>query len=266
MKPDISVSVIIVAKNEAQNLPRCLSALPRFTEVIVVDSNSEDGTAEIARSFNVPVVAFNWDGAYPKKRQWALDNIPLKNKYVFFVDADEEVTPALCDEIARLNWSCAGYFIKGPYVLNGAPLRFGIKNQKLALFNPSKIGFPVVDDLDLPGMGEIEGHYQPVLKKGCEGERIGALKAVLLHHALDDAARYAARHDGYAMWERGMRAREAYPEDPVMMRRWMKRIFAVAPRAAAAFFHSYILKGGFLDGKGGLTLARLRYGYYKETD
>lgn len=264
MQDKIPVSVVIVTKNEERNLTRCLASLERFDEVIVVDSQSTDTTADIARSFGVLVMPFVWNGAYPKKRQWCLDHLRLKHNSIFFIDADEEATPELCDEIAALDWSCAGYFVKGAYVVNGRMLRYGLKNNKLCLLDRHKIHFPVVDDLDLPGMGEMEGHYQPVLKPGVT-EKIGSLRNTVLHHAMEDAQRHENRHDCYADWERGMRQRDAYPADITPLRRFLKSCFNYLPaRPLAAFLHSYILKLGLLDGAEGYTLAKSRFAYYRK--
>ncbi len=262
MPAKIPLTVIVTTKNEEKNLPRCLTALERFEEVIVVDSNSADASAAIARSFGATVVPFSWNGRYPKKRQWCLDTLPLKHDRVFFVDADEEVTPALCDEIAALDWQAAGYFVKGAYVIDGKVLRFGLKNNKLCLFDRRLIKFPIVDDLDIPGMGEIEGHYQPVVKTGVI-PRLGSLKNPLLHHAMEQAARYDARHKDYALWQKSAEQRKILPSDPVHSRRLMKSLFACGrTRSVLAFLHSYVLKAGFLDGGRGMTLAKSRFRYY----
>lgn len=262
MTDKIKVSVIVTTLNEEKNLPRCLMALGAFDEVIVVDSNSEDATAAIAKSFGAPVINFSWNGLYPKKRQWCLDNIPFRHDRAFFVDADEEITPALAAEIAALDWNRAGYFVKGVYAVQGRPLRHGVANNKLSLFDRRLIHFPVVDDLDIAGMGEIEGHYQAVFKDGVTGA-IGQLKNPLCHHAMEDAAKYIERHERYAAWESDMRFRKAYPVENNIGRQILKRMFQSMPfRAESAFLHSYIAKCGFLDGGRGLDLAAARYRYY----
>lgn len=69
----IPVSVVVMTRNEAANLPHCLSALGRFAERFVVDSGSTDGTPAIAEAAGARVVPFRWDGRYPKKKQWCLD-------------------------------------------------------------------------------------------------------------------------------------------------------------------------------------------------
>ena len=266
----IPVSVIITTYNEAQNLERCLNALKDFDDVLVVDSNSTDETVSIATRYGVRVQNFTWNGAYPKKRQWCLDNIETKYDYIFFVDGDEEITPDLVQEIKLLDFTAAGYFVKGQYIWRGCSLRHGLKNNKLALFDKNKIEFPVVNDLDIEGMGEIEGHYQPIFKNfRCTGalnsqsDRIDQLQSPLLHFAYEDGKSWQKRHERYAYWEAQMIKRHAYPKDPKPWRERLKYLFRKFPcRGLIAFGHCYILNLGFLDGHAGFHFAKSRYDYY----
>lgn len=254
------VSVIITTRNEESRLRKCLAALNNFNEVIVVDSNSTDNTKKIALENGAQVNNFIWNNRYPKKRQWCLDNLPIKNDWVFFVDADEILTPRLIDEIRTLDFSAAGYFVRGTYVFENKKLRFGLKNNKLALINRRKMHFPVINDLEIAGMGEIEGHYQPVLKNAFKNEKIGQLKNTLLHDAFDNPAGWTSRHERYAAWERGMNQKAAWPEDT----RLLKNIFIRLPcRPLAAFIHCYLFKLGFLDGRHGFRFAKTRFDYYR---
>lgn len=260
MRVDIPVTVIIVTKNEERHLARCLAALERFEEIIVVDSPSTDRTQDIARSFNVKIVDFRWNGQYPKKRQWCLNTLPLRHNRVFFVDADEVVTPALAEEIKNLDWLAAGYFVKGYYVVDGRIVSHGVINNKLCLFDRSKVEFPVVNDLDIPGMGEIEGHYQPVLKSFGS---IGQLKNPFLHYAVEDEIAWHKRHKNYAIWEKQMIARDAYPVDPMKWRQTLKVVFRNLPlRGLVSFFYYYFFRLGFLEGREGLKLCTLKMKYY----
>lgn len=264
MIQSVPVSVIITTLNEAKNLPRCLAALKDFDEVIVVDSHSSDETPEVARQWGTQVVLYKWDGKYPKKRQWCLDTLKTKNDFIFFVDADEKVTPELINEIRQSDFAAAGYFVKGQYVWNGRPLRHGLMNNKLCLINRHKMEFPVVDDLDIPGMGEIEGHYQPVLKSDYVSEKIDQMKSPLLHYAYGDIKGWQARHERYAVWEAEMMRRNGYPPDPVAWRQVIKRCIRGQPvQKYIAFLHSYVLKKGFCDGRAGYEIARSRFAYYK---
>lgn len=260
----IPVSVIVVTKNEERNLPACLEALERFDDVWVVDSNSTDQTCTLAEKYGARVENFSWGGRYPKKRQWCLDHLPLKYEHVFFVDADEVVPPVLVDEIAELDWRAAWYFVPGRYVFNGRALKHGLRNNKLVLFDRGKIAFPVVDDLDIDGMGEIEGHYQPVLKPGYESEKTGQLRNALLHAAYENEQSWQSRHKRYALWEAGMNRKKAWPVDPQPWRQFLKTLFRAMPlRSVAAFIHCYIFRLGLLDGAAGYRFACSRAQYYR---
>lgn len=244
MHSKIPVTVIVTTLNEAANLPRCLAALERFAEVVVVDSHSADGTTDIAKSLGARVEMFRWSGAYPKKRQWCLDHLALAHERVFFIDADEEVTPALCDEIAALDWRHAGYYVRGNFVVRGRELKFGLNNSKLCLFDRRLVAFPVIDDLAAPGMGEIEGHYQPVGKS--RDATFGAIKAPLRHHAACDISRFRARHQAYAAWR--AEVEEKLPADPRRGRRLLNAIYRRLP-AKRMFFgiYYYFVKLGVLE-------------------
>lgn len=253
----ISVSVLVCVKNEEARLDACLRALTAFDDVIVVDSHSTDRTAEIAQAYARRVEPFQWNGRYPKKYQWALDHITMKYDRVLFVDADEILDNALVQEIATLDWPCDGYFIKGRPVWHGTPLRFGLWNNKLALFDRTLFRFPVVHDLDLPGSMEIEGHYQPVARRTVS---IGQLRAHMLH---DCAHGWDARHDLYAQWEAGMMARNAFPPDPSPRREYMKRVFRIMPlRGWILFAYGYVVRLGFADGRAGFDYAMAKARYY----
>ncbi|HNQ91833.1 MAG TPA: glycosyltransferase family 2 protein [Alphaproteobacteria bacterium] len=266
MSAVLPVSVVVVTKNEAQQIVACLETLKDFDEILVVDSQSTDTTQEIARECGARVESFVWDGKYPKKRQWILDNVSLKHDWVFFVDADEIVTPDLVDEIHRLfekgSPVCAGYFVTGRYLIDGRVLRFGMPNRKIALLNKTKMEFPVVNDIDIPGMGEIEGHYQPVLKNS--SDKIGLLETYLIHDAFDDERAWTFRHEKYARWEAGMTLKNAWPTDPVPWREAVKKALRGSKfRPELIFFLGFVLKMGFLDGKMGKKLAVSKYRYYK---
>ena len=101
MKSKTPVSVIVPVKNEAENLKRCLPALDWADEVFIVDSQSTDETEQVAAASGARVVQFHFNGSYPKKKNWALDHLPLRNEWVLIVDADEVVVPDLAAEITR---------------------------------------------------------------------------------------------------------------------------------------------------------------------
>lgn len=268
----LPVSVLIVTKNEERRLPRCLDSLNgAFGETIVTDSESADRTREIALARGAVYVPFRWNGQLPKKRQWCLENIPLRHEWVFFLDADEEATPGFIAALSGIDWARAqeaGFFVPARYVMQGRALKGGLRNNKLCLFHRARMAFPPVDDRAIPGMGEMEGHYQPVTKAGFAACAIGQIKAPLLHHAFDGGfdkgSAWAARHERYAAWEAGMDEAGLWPQDPVRSRRILKAFFKALPcRAEIAFLHSYVLKAGFRDGLPGIALAQSRWRYYR---
>lgn len=262
---DIPISVLVATKNEEDNIARCLSALKDFAQIIVIDSHSDDRTCDISKALGAETILYQWDGLYPKKRQWCLETLDIYHDWVFWVDADEVVTEACIEEIQALFQvlrSEAGFFVKGQYVWNGDVLRHGLHNNKLALINRKKIEFPVVDDLDIDGMGEIEGHYQPVRKAGFGGDVIGQIIAPLLHYAYEDGARWRVRHKRYAHWEAEMTKRDIWPKDPVLWREIVKRHLRTSVlRPYVVFLYSYVMKMGFLDGVKGYHFALSRKCY-----
>lgn len=263
----LPISVIVMTRNEAMRLPRCLAALKGFSQVFVIDSGSTDGTQAVAQRHGATLVPYVWDGRYPKKKQWCLDHLPFSHDWVFYVDADEVVSPELAEELRALFFAGPGndgYFIAGQMVWQGRILKHGMHNNKLCFFNRHKFIYPVVGDLDLPGMGEVEGHYQPVPVPGMDGVRLGRLSAMMTHYGADDPAEWLERHRRYASWEAGMNARGAWPGDVCRRRQAFKRVFRAMPRRdLAAFLYAYLWKGGFLDGRAGLDYARKRAAYYR---
>ena len=121
----LPVSVIVAARNEVHNLARCLESLRGVGEVYVIDSGSTDATVEIARAHQAKVVQFHYQGGWPKKRQWAMDTLPLAYDWVFLVDADEALTPELADEIkqALQNPRFDGYYVALQMYFLGRRLR-----------------------------------------------------------------------------------------------------------------------------------------------
>ena len=171
---------------------------------------------------------------------------------------------ALADEIKALDLNATGYFIKARYRVDGYVLKHGLVNNKLCLVDRTKMKFPTPNDLDVSGMGEIEGHYQPVLKVGFEKENIGQLENFLIHDTAIEGTVWARKHRDYARWEAAMDKRGAWPKENDFKRRILKMVFRTLPfQGSAAFIHSYILKLGFLDGAIGHKFARSRYRYYR---
>jgi glycosyltransferase involved in cell wall biosynthesis len=256
----LSVSVIIPVRNEARNLPRCLAALGDMAEIFVVDSQSTDATVEIARSHGPQVVQFHYQGGWPKKRQWAMDNLPLANDWILLLDADEVLTPELAAEIRQVtqNPTIDGYYIAlRIYFLGRVLLHGDARFWKLALFRRGKGKFECrLKDQDV-SMADMEVHEHI-----CVDGPTAHLKHPLIHHNVESLSRYIQKHDEYSNWEARVLLSEDHDAEQIapslfgtqaQRRRWLKqKLFALPGSPVLLFFYRYLLRLGFLDGVPGL--------------
>jgi len=256
----LPLSIIIPVKNDSANLSRCLDALRGAGEIYVVDSQSTDTTAQIAESHGAELVQFHYSGGWPKKRQWALDNLPLAFNWVLLLDADEIVTPALVDEIRQaINDSTfEGYYLTLEMHFLGRQLRHcGANFNKLSLFRRGQGRFECrLQDQD-GSMCDMEVHEHVVVSG-----RTGSLRNPLVHRNVWSLSRYIRKHDQYSNWEsrvltetRGT-STELKPNlfgNQAQRRRWIKRAFFRVPGSPLALFcYRYFFRFGFLDRTPGL--------------
>lgn len=259
----LPITVLIQTKNEETGIRPCVLGLGDFGEVIVVDSDSTDRTKAIAHELGASVVNFSWNGAYPKKKQWQLDNIKTAYEWVLFMDADETPTVELVEELraklpALSSSTVAAVDIPLSYVFAGRRLLHGHRVVKRALVRRGRVRFPVVDDLGAPGMGELEGHYQPEADGG-----ITATESRILHHDVDPVRTWFDRHNKYSDWEAYLRTRPHAKGAVGLLRSRQGRLFDRLPGKPIVFFlYSYVLRFGFLDGRAGLDYALALSGYY----
>ena len=110
----VSVTVIIPTRNEERNLQQTLAGVVNWADqIFVFDSFSNDRTLEIAREAGVEVAQRVFDN-FAAHKNWALDNLPIRNRWILFLDADERLTPELRSEIAAIvrdESSRNGYYI-----------------------------------------------------------------------------------------------------------------------------------------------------------
>jgi len=238
----LPVSVIVAARNEARNLPRCLDSLRGAGEVYVIDSNSSDETAEIARLHGAKVVQFHYHGGWPKKRQWALDTLPLAYDWVFLVDADEALTPELTEEIRQViqNSNCDGFYVSLQVIFLGRALRHGDANFfKLSLFRHGKGRFECRLRAQDTSMCDMEVH-EHVIVDGPTSK----LKNPLLHHNVESFSRYVEKHNEYSNWEASVRLQAQKHDQSLELapspfgtqaqrRRWLRKKFFDIPGSPA---------------------------------
>jgi len=259
----IPISVIVLTKNEEAGIATTLVNLRAFDDVVVVDSASTDRTVELSEEAGARVVQFAWNGGYPKKKQWALENAGAIHDWILLLDADERPSPELLTELRAKasefeSKRFGGYDILLSYQFAGRFLKHGHRVTKRSLLHRDHSRFPVVDDLDAPGIREVEGHYQPEV----DGP-IGSLRGRILHDDQDPIRSWFDRHNRYSDWEAYLALRNKLKADIASKRSAKGRIFDKVPFKPVLFFgYSYIARLGFLDGRAGLDYALALSGYY----
>lgn len=263
----IPVTALVLTKNEEVVIARTVESLRQFEQVIVVDSLSSDRTVDIAVQCGAEIVEFKWSGRYPKKKQWALEHHSIRNDWVLFVDADEAPSSALVDEIAGLGvgdgpTAYAAYDIPLAYWFGHKQLRHGHRVFKRSLVDRRRCAFPVIDDLAVSNMWEVEGHYQPQVSG-----TVGTLRSELMHRDLDPLYDYISRHNRYSDWEAFVRTHSGVRKQIAAVRSSGGVKFQRLPFKPLIFFlYSFLYKKGFLDGRQGFDYAIAHSFYFWQID
>lgn len=266
----IAVSVIVPVKNENANIQRCLSNLLWADEVFVVDSGSTDGTVEAAERLGAKVVQFKFNGVYPKKKNWALENLPFRNEWVLIVDADEVIPADLQERIAEKVKSpdADGYYLHFTYMFLDHKIKYcGYASLRVLRLFRHKLGryekMPVT-----PGSktGDNEAHEHVILDGTAK-----KLSGSVLHYAYPSIDVWVEKHNRYSNWEADLYERfvrgafrdgEGQISRARRLKRRIKMIYLRLPfRYVARFIYHYIIRAGFLDGKPGFILCVL-LGFY----
>ena len=275
VKDNLPITVIIAAKNEEANIARCISSLNRAERIIVVDSHSNDATAQFSKEHGAEVFQFDYQGGYPKKRQWAMDNIPIHTEWILLLDADEVIPNRLWEEIQTgiaLNQADA-FLIKKGFHFMGKPFRFGgFSHSAILLFRKGKARFEHVLD-EPPDAVDMEVHER-LLVDG----KVARFKTPLIHQDFKGLEAYIDRHNKYSLWEARVRYQflktGEWGKDPVKAnafgniqekRRFLKSIVCRLPfEHIFWFFYHYIICLGILEGRCGLIACRIRSNYIAE--
>src|SRR5690554_4058172 len=136
------ISVLILTKNEEQDLPACLQSVTWCDDIHVYDSYSIDKTVEIALAAGANVIQRKFDN-WSLHQNWGLQNIPFKHKWVLYIDADERVSRSLHEALVAFkpNKMNVAYNIqRRDFAWEGTWLKHAqISPFYLRLFRPEKI-------------------------------------------------------------------------------------------------------------------------------
>ena len=227
MSTKVPVSVLVPIKNEAANLPRCLGSVSWADEIIVVDSQSIDGSIEIAQQHGASVVQFQFNGVWPKKKNWALENVSFRNEWVFILDADEVLPEGSEQEFATAIAQAgpiSGYWINRRFMFMGKWLRHSYyPNWNLRLFRHSLGRYEKLTDSPTEsGDNEVHEH---VIVNGPTGR----LRCEMDHYAFPSVEVFVEKHNRYSNWEARVAADRFlkgtaghFDEMPVGLRRKLK--------------------------------------------
>jgi glycosyltransferase involved in cell wall biosynthesis len=255
------VSTLIITLNEEINLSNCLASLSWCKDIVVLDSYSSDGTEQIARGAGVRFFQRSFDD-YASQRNFGLSEIVYKNPWVLMVDADEVVPKTLADEIGNvlnlpenkisLYYMRRKDFFLGKWIKysSGYPTWFG----RLA-----RIGDVIVQ--------------RPINEEYHTSGRKGFLKEHLFHYPFNNGFhRWIEKHNQYSKMEAELLANKRAPElrwinlfskDPPIRRKTIKSlIYRLPGRPILVFLILFIVRGGVLDGRAGLTYCLLK-AYYE---
>lgn len=268
MSERVPVSIIVPIRNEAANLPRCLKSVEWADEIFVVDSQSTDGSIELAQQHGAAVVQFHFTGTWPKKKNWALENLPFRNEWVFILDADEALPDEAAGEFREAitdAGALAGYWINRRFMFMGKWLRHAYyPNWNLRLFRHASGRYEKLTETDTrSGDNEVHEH---VIVKG----RTGRLRSEMDHYAFPTVEVFVEKHNRYSNWEARVSAERRLSgtdtqisSEVVGRRRRLKQFSQQLPfRALLRFLYVYIWQKGFLDGREGYYFARL-HGFYE---
>jgi glycosyltransferase involved in cell wall biosynthesis len=263
----VPVSVLIPIKNEEGNLPRCLSSIAWADEIFVVDSQSTDGSRGIAEAHGAKVVQFEFNGTWPKKKNWALENLPFRNEWIFILDADEVLPPEAGPEIAEViarPGNLAGYWINRRFFFLGRWLRHAYyPNWNLRLFRHSLGRYERLTEAET-NSGDNEVHEHVVVQGPT-----GRLRCEMDHYAFPSVDVFMEKHNRYSNWEARVAVDGLLPQSAddlshrrVERRRRLKLLSQRLPfRPLLRFLYVFIWQRGFLDGWEGYYFARLHATY-----
>jgi glycosyltransferase involved in cell wall biosynthesis len=264
---DLSISAIILTKDESIHIERCINNIKAITSQIwVVDSYSSDGTQEIARKLGANVVEHRWPGCQAKQFNWALENLPIDTEWILRIDADEYLLPELIDEIVekvpKASKEITGVVLKRRHIFLNKWVKHGIYPVKLLrLFRK--------------GRGFSEGRIMDEHIVLSEGDTL-ELEHDFCDHNLNSIGWFCEKHVNYAIREAAeslnllygfsqsdssvFMTSQAQQKRNKKLKYYSKPLFV---RSFIYFLYRYIIKGGWRDGKEGFLFAFIQGWWYR---
>jgi glycosyltransferase involved in cell wall biosynthesis len=233
----MKITAAIITFNESENILAACESVAWADELLVVDSESTDDTREIAARCGARVIRNPWPG-FSAQKQFATD--AAAHDWIFSLDADERVSPELQSSIVACR------------AANDESLADGYRVARRAFYMGRWIrGGGWYPDYQLRLFNRTRGHWRERLIHESvamdKGARVETLAGELLHYTIRDPAEH----------QRMIETRYA-PLGAEQMLRDGRRTssFQIKLAGPAAFLRSLVLKGGFRDGRAGVTIAR----------
>ncbi len=232
LQNSITLTALVICKNEAENIGQCLESLSFADEIVVVDSGSTDNTVEIAGNYNVNLFVTEWKG-YAGTKQYGLER--AQGEWILWLDADERVTPELALEIknAITDASAEQAAFKIPrraYFLGRWIKHSGwYPGYVVRLFRKEKCRF-----------GNELVHEQLIVNGS-----VAVLKNHIDHYTDTSIKHYFDKFNRYT----------SLAAEDLAKRGKKASLFTMTVRSMHMFFKMYFVKAGFLDGVQGLLLA-----------
>ena len=254
----VSYSTLILTKNEAANIRRCLESLAFCDDIIVLDSFSEDETEALVKGTSARFFQRAFD-TFAGQRNWAIDNVVFKYRWVLHLDADECLTPQLHAELSRL----AADDEKSAYMLANRVIFMGRWIRRCTMYPYYQARFLRLGESRFKqvGHGQHLGH-------ATRGTGI-ALEPYTHYNFSKGIADWVARHNRYSDDEARRITRDdrgflaSLPEaivsrDAGEKQQARKRLADHLPlRPLVRFLYLYVWKWGFLDGRAGFDYCML---------
>lgn len=256
----MSVSIIILTRNEEQDLPTLLESIRWCDDIHLVDSGSTDATVSVAQAAGAHCVEHTFV-SFGEQRNWALENCPAKHPWILFLDADEASTPefhtAVVEAIQAAPDSVAGFYCCWKMMVEGRWLKRSDSFPKWQ-FRLLRCGRANFSDF---------GHGQ---KEGKVDGTIGYVREPYLHFSVSKGwSTWVERHNRYSSEEAAERNRtpvrwkEIFARDPSVRNKALKPFVSRIPGwPLMRFLHAYLFSGGFLEGLSGFTYC-VNLAYYE---